>query len=162
METSHSKDQVVWVLKFPGTIPSVNRHLVPGIIKKKRWSRSKQKFVMDYKPIMIKSDEARNYQDYILKELRRMPIFDDKMMLRKWSWFKIKIEVVFNHEYLRRDADNIIKLTNDVIFNQFLKVDDSRVNSVTSEKYDGKGYKNEFLVITITKNSDNRDKFKRE
>lgn len=117
---------------------------------------------MDYKPIMIKSDEARNYQDYILKELRKMPIFDDKMMLRKWSWFKIKIEVVFNHEYLRRDADNIIKLTNDVIFNQFLKVDDSRVNSVTSEKYDGKGYKNEFLVITITKNSDNRDKFKRE
>jgi Holliday junction resolvase RusA-like endonuclease len=155
------QDRYVWVLKFPGTIPSVNKHLVPIVIKKKYWSRSEQKFKYKYTPNMMKSPEASSYQQYILKELRRMEILDDKITMRKWKWFKVRVEVIFNHSYEQRDTDNIIKLTQDVIFNQFLKIDDSRINSVTSEKYEDKSNANEFLVISFYKNTDIRDKFKR-
>lgn len=152
----HSK---VLVLKFPGKIPSVNEHLQPGIVKKKSWDAKAKKMVIHHVPVMFKSEVAKNYQSYILKELRKITTADERNVIRKWKWYKIKIEVVMNHNFEKRDADNIIKLTNDVVFNQFLRVDDRFCNSVTSEKYEDMTNRNEWLIITLTENSDNRKKF---
>lgn len=156
MEKFRSK---VMVLEFPGKIPSVNEYLTPGLCKKKRWSKSQKKMVEKVIPIVFKSEAARNYQSYILKELRRITSHEDRSIMRSWKWYRIKIEAIFNHGYNSRDADNIIKLTNDTIFNQFLKVDDRFCNSVTSEKYEDMRNRKEYLVITLMENEDNRKKF---
>lgn len=149
----------VLVLKFPGKIPSVNEHLQPGIVKKKAWDAKQKKVITKNIPVMFKSDVAKNYQSYILKELRKITTSDERNVIRSWKWYRIKIEVIMNHNYEKRDVDNIIKLTNDVIFNQFLRVDDRFCNSVTSEKYEDMTNRNEWLVITLNENKDNRRKF---
>lgn len=153
---------IVIVLKFPDKIPSVNDYLLPGLIRKKVYNKKTKKYEIKHVPTLRKSSKAKEYQSYALSQLRKIVKSEEKNEMRSWKWFKIKIEVVFKSSFLARDADNIIKLTNDVVFNQFLKIDDKYVNSVTSEKYDGQGHTNEFMILTISESDDNRDKFKKK
>lgn len=149
------------IVQVKGKVPSVNEYLLPGLIKKRKKNKSTGKYEVKQVPVLYKSPEASSYQKWIKKQLHSILKPDDLNEIRSWKWYKVTIQVVFNGGYMFRDADNILKLTIDALFNNFLGKDDRYINSITSEKYVDEGNEHEYLIITIEKSSDNRYKFGR-
>ena len=66
---------------------------------------------------VIKKNEVIRYQDGIMKELAKNNI--DRTLLRGTGFLKTTIIFILKRSLLKRDLDNMLKMTNDAVFKYF-------------------------------------------
>lgn len=151
-------DQIVIVVLPVQKIASVNDYLIP-VVRKVRKKGKDGKYKDHHVAFMTKSPDAKSYQSWMLKKLATSISLQDRALLKSWSMYQVEVNAVFNKSYQSRDVDNILKLTIDALFGQFLKINDNRIKRVISEKFMNPENKQEYLIIKITPKSDDRYKF---
>lgn len=137
-------------------IRSINEYLLPSYKTHKHYSKSKQKWVNKVVPFLYKNPDISAYQESIVRKLRKIVSNEDKLRMRKWKWYKVQLELVFNTAYDSRDADNAIKSIMDALFYSFLRKDDKYIRDVRSIKYSNPENKKEYIIITVSEVKDDR------
>lgn len=120
---------------------------IPSLNSMYKWGRGGK---------VYKVREVYVYQDQIIKQLRdKFPDLDVKDVPR----FKLTLDFVLADGIGRRDYDNMIKATQDAIF-QFLGVDDNRVYHGEQRKWDRSNGEKEFIRVVLEESELDITKFR--
>lgn len=128
---------------------SVNDLYKPGLHKKKRWSVSKKKYIMELVPIILKSKEARDYSNLIQSNLKKYTSPEVRTQINKIKRFEIDYCFLLNSGIKRRDVSNLIKVTEDAIFSWLGKSDDSQVFKFSATKVLKRNISQEYLLLEV-------------
>ena len=133
--------QITGLLEFTNSIPSINN----------------VKIIQKNHRRLVYSNEARAFKMTI--KILMMQIFRDKSIIKEIPFpHRLELEFILKKSYSIRDCDNMIKLTQDSIY-QFFDVDDNKINNLEVSKYDRPGGKKEFIRFIITESEKKHNKY---
>lgn len=138
------------VLDLGYYIVSVNKAYKPGWKEVFKWNTKKKKKLKEQVPILFISPEAAEYKMLVIRALGKAITPEMKIKLRQIKRYDIEYEFVLKKSFWSRDVSNLIKLTEDAIF-EYLgsDKDDSKVIWFSAGKGSNNGAKKEYLILNI-------------
>lgn len=135
-------NEIKVLVEFEGKIPSVNSMYMP--------KRGGGKYL---------APEARLFKDTVKSQLARLVNKDEYDFIKDPNaTFSLSLEFIIKGGFTRRDSSNMIKATEDSVF-EYLEMNDSRVVQSEQTKYNRQGGNKEFILIILKPSSIDVNKY---
>lgn len=94
-----------------------------------------------------RNPEVINMMNHIKNSLSESKI-PNSLITDDWGYLEVGVVIIMKQSFNRRDLDNTLKHSLDAVF-QYFNVNDSRVISINSRKYENTDINNEAMLISI-------------